>query len=53
MSENSKNSSSPLNPDLRSLILDYITAYNGDDYSLAEAILLKIKQIREQNESDT
>jgi predicted DNA-binding protein len=37
---------------MRSLIMDYITAYNNDDYSLAENLLFKIKQAREQNESN-
>jgi hypothetical protein len=37
--------------ELRSLIFDYITAYNNGSYSLAEEILFKIKQMREQDES--
>jgi hypothetical protein len=33
--------------------MDYITAYNNDNHPLAEELLFKIKQKREENGSDT
>lgn len=53
MPMNSQNTTNPLDPDLKSLILDYINAYNRDDHSLAEIILHQIRQRREENGSDT
>jgi hypothetical protein len=43
---NSNNSINPLDPELRSLILDYMTAYNNDDHDLANHYL---SQIQERN----
>jgi hypothetical protein len=53
MQMNLENSTNPLDPELRSLILDYITAYNNDNFALAESILQNIRQKREADASDT
>lgn len=46
---NSDNSTKkPVDPKLRKLILDYIAAFNSDQYSLAEKYLFEIRQIKEQ-----
>lgn len=37
-----------VDPKLRKLILDYIAAFNSDQYSLAEEYLFQIRQIKEQ-----
>lgn len=49
----SQNTTGPLDPDLKSLILDYINAYNRDDHALAETILHQIRRKREEDGSDT
>lgn len=49
-SVNSSNSSA--NEELRSLILDYITAYNNDEHSLAEQLLFKIEQLKKNESND-
>lgn len=46
---NSDNSTKKsVDPKLRKLILDYIAAFNIDQYSLAEEYLFQIRQIKEQ-----
>lgn len=46
---NSDNSTKKfVDPKLRKLILDYIAAFNSDQYSLAEEYLFQIRQIKEQ-----
>jgi hypothetical protein len=49
---NLENSTNPLDPELRSLILDYIMAYNTDNHALAEDLLFQIKKKREENGSN-